>query len=135
MVLFIPNENIFTFIQENAPASRLRSFRDSKDPIGFSKELWAEMAELGWAGTTLPEEFGGMGLGYVELGAILEECGRTLTAHPIVSSVVLAAECLLRGGTATQREQHLPAVGAGDRLHLEREIVDAPCQHTGGPEP
>ena len=104
------------FIERESPISELRRLRDSQDPAGLDRALWKEMAELGWAGVTFPEDVGGMDLGYLELGAILEECGRTLTAQPIVSSIALAGECLLRGGSESQRQEHLTAVAAGDRL-------------------
>ncbi len=74
------------------------------------------MAELGWAGIVLPEEFGGAGLGYAELGIVLEECGRTLTATPLVSTSLLGGNAVLLGGNETQRKEILPAVAKGERI-------------------
>jgi alkylation response protein AidB-like acyl-CoA dehydrogenase len=104
------------FIEEKSPVSELRRLRDSKDPDGIDRALWTEMAELGWAGVTLPEDLGGMELGWLELGVLFEECGRTLTAHPLLSTVALAGECIRRGGSDTQRKEQLAPVAAGERL-------------------
>ena len=56
----------------------LRALRDAKDETASSRKLWKEMAELGWAGITLPEAYGGSGLGFAELGIVLEEAGRRI---------------------------------------------------------
>ena len=71
------------------------------------------MAELGWAGIVLPEELGGAELGYAELGLVLEECGRTLAATPLVSTVLLGANALLLAGNGTQQKDLLGAVAQG----------------------
>ena len=68
------------FIQDKAPVTAFRKLRDTNDGDGFDRALWKEMAELGWAGIIIPEEFGGSGFGYTGLGVILEEAGRTLLA-------------------------------------------------------
>ncbi len=104
------------FIEAKSPVSELRRLRDGADATGFDRSLWKEMAELGWAGVVYPEEFGGMDLGYIELGQVMEEAGRTLTAHPILSSVVLAGGCVQRGGNETQRKDVLSAIASGERL-------------------
>lgn len=104
------------FIADNSPVAALRQLRDSADPSGIDRVLWKQMAELGWSGVTLPEEFGGMELGWLELGVLFEECGRTLTAHPLLSTVALAGECIARGGSDTQKREQLAPVAAGERL-------------------
>ena len=104
------------FIQEKSPVAELRRLRDEVDATGFDSALWKEMAELGWAGVVYPEEFGGMDLGYLELGQLFEECGRTLAPHPLLSTVALAGGCVLEGGNETQRKEILTAVASGDRL-------------------
>jgi alkylation response protein AidB-like acyl-CoA dehydrogenase len=103
-------------IQDRAPVSHLRALRDAADPTGFSRALWSEMAALGLAGITLPAEHGGAGLGYAELGIVLEEQGRTLCPSPMISTVLLGASALQLGGSAAQRAEVLPAVAAGDRI-------------------
>lgn len=104
------------FIEQKSPVSELRRLRDTADPDGIDRALWKEMAELGWAGVTFPEDLGGMELGFVELGQLLEECGRTLTAQPLLSTVALAGECIRRAGSDSQKKEQLAPVAAGDRL-------------------
>ena len=77
----------------------MRELRDSEDASGFSRALWKEMAEMGWPGILLPEEFGGAGMGYGELGVVLEECGRVLAPEPFVSTVLLGGTAILLGGS------------------------------------
>jgi alkylation response protein AidB-like acyl-CoA dehydrogenase len=104
------------FVAERAPVSHLRALRDSKDRDGFSRALWREMAELGWAGIIHPERFGGIELGYAELGVVLEECGRTLVPEPFLSTVVLGGELVRRGAPADRQEEILSGVCKGDTL-------------------
>ncbi|HEY0850904.1 MAG TPA: acyl-CoA dehydrogenase family protein [Bradyrhizobium sp.] len=103
-------------ISDNAPVSHLRALRDSKDATGFSRELWKSFAEMGFSGLLVPEEFGGSGLGCVEAGVIMEEIGRTLMPSPFLSTGVLAASALLRGGSAAQKVEYLPKISAGSLL-------------------
>jgi alkylation response protein AidB-like acyl-CoA dehydrogenase len=102
------------FVTEHSPVKELRRLRDSNDPVGFSRELWSQMAELGWAGIVLPEEFGGAELGYAELGIVLEECGRTLAATPLLSTVLLGANALLLAGNGSQKKELLHKVAKGE---------------------
>lgn len=104
------------FIVERAPASRLRVFRDSHDAIGFSREIWEEMADLGWLGLQIPEQYGGLGLGFFDLCVVLEESGRELMPEPFLSTLLLGAQTLLLGGTDTQKRALLPGVAAGTIL-------------------
>src|SRR6478672_10532913 len=97
-------------ISDKAPVSHLRSLRDSKDPTGFSKELWHSFAEMGFAGLLVPEEFGGSALGCVEVGVVMEEIGRTLMPSPFLSTGVLAASALSRGGSSAQKSAYLPQI-------------------------
>jgi acyl-CoA dehydrogenase len=104
------------FAAERTPVSQLRKLRDDLDPIGFSREVWKEMAEMGWAGVLVPEEYGGVGFGFVGAGLIASEIGRNLSATPLLSSAVLAVTALVRGGTPAQKETLLPAIAGGDLL-------------------
>jgi len=113
------------FVTEHSPVKELRRLRDANDPVGFSRELWRQMAELGWAGIVLPEELGGADLGFAELGIVLEECGRTLTATPFVSTVLLGANALLLAGSATQKKELLHAVAKG-QLVLAFALQEGP---------
>lgn len=102
------------FLDEKAPVAALRKLRDSNDATGFSRDLWKEMAEMGWAGILIEEEFGGADFGFVGAGVIAEEMGRTLTASPFLSTSILAATALKKFGSKAQKEAHLPAIAAGD---------------------
>jgi len=103
-------------MRERAPVTELRRLRDSRDPDGFSRAVWQEMAKLGFAGIALPEAYGGGGLGFAELGLLLEEAGRTLAATPLLATAVLGAGALLLGGSDEQRRALLPGVAAGRTL-------------------
>ncbi|KRR01113.1 acyl-CoA dehydrogenase family protein [Bradyrhizobium valentinum] len=103
-------------ISDKAPVSHLRSLRDSKDETGFSRDLWKAFAEMGFSGLLVPENFGGSGLGYVEAGVVMEEIGRTLMPSPFLSTAVLAASALARGGNEAQKSAHLPDIADGSLL-------------------
>ena len=103
-------------ISDKAPVSHLRHLRDSRDATGFSRDLWKTFAEMGFAGLLVPEEFGGSGLGCVEVGIVMEEIGRTLMPSPFLPTAVLAVSALSRGGSAAQKAEHLPKISAGSLL-------------------
>ncbi len=103
-------------ISDKAPVSHLRQLRDSKDATGFSRDLWKAFAEMGFAGLLVPENFGGSGLGCVEAGVVMEEIGRTLMPSPFLSTAVLAASALARGGSEAQKSAHLPKIADGSLL-------------------
>src|ERR1700719_315825 len=103
-------------ISDKAPVSHLRQLRDAKDATGFSRDLWRAFAEMGFAGLLVPENFGGSGLGCVEAGVVMEEIGRTLMPSPYLSTAVLAASALSRGGSAAQKSAHLPKIADGSLL-------------------
>ncbi len=106
-------ETVRDFVREKAPVKHLRQLRDTNDKVGFSRDLWKEMADLGWAGIILPEEHGGSGLGYAELGILLEECGRTLVPEPFLSTVVLGAELIQKGASEAQQKEILGGIAEG----------------------
>jgi alkylation response protein AidB-like acyl-CoA dehydrogenase len=95
---------------------RIRALRDGADPDGFSRDLWREMAGLGWLGILLPEAYGGAGLGYRELMVVMEELGRGLMPEPMLSTVLLGSNAILLGGSEAQRAEHLTKVASGERL-------------------
>jgi acyl-CoA dehydrogenase len=104
------------FLAENATVSHLRELRDSGSERGFSDEVWQQMAEMGWAGIAIPEEFGGLGYGYAGLGLVLEQVGRNLSPSPLQSTVLVAATVISELGSAAQKENLLPAIAAGQSL-------------------
>ncbi len=109
-------QTVRDFVGRRSSLKRIRALRDAGDPDGFSRDLWREMAELGWVGIVLPEAHGGLGLGYRELAIVMEELGRGLMPEPMLSTVLLGANAILLGGTEAQRAAHLPAVASGERL-------------------
>jgi len=117
------------FFREQAPVSRLRKMRDEKKN-GRDPELWREIAALGFAGVIVPEEFGGAGLGFVALGAVIEEAGRTLVASPLHSSAVAGASALMLAGTEAQKKTWLPKIASGEVIATL--AVDEAAHHAPG---
>src|ERR1039458_2305601 len=108
-------DSVKAFLSERAPVAHLRKLRDSRDAVGFDRQLWPQFAEQGYSAILVPEAHGGLGLGAVEAGIIGEALGRTLTPTPFLSTAVLAARTLARAGSQAQQTQLLPAIAAVDR--------------------
>jgi alkylation response protein AidB-like acyl-CoA dehydrogenase len=106
-------DSVRSFLRENAPVEHLRRLRDSGDSQGFSTDVWRSFVELGFAGILLPEQFGGLGLGFVEVGVVMEEIGRNLSPAPFLSTSVLAATSLVRGGSEAHKAKYLPEIARG----------------------
>ncbi|MFT6011299.1 MAG: alkylation response protein AidB-like acyl-CoA dehydrogenase [Candidatus Azotimanducaceae bacterium] len=104
------------FCTSNTPIIQLRKLRDEKSETGFDTGTWQQMVELGWTGITIPEDFGGLGFGYMGMGVVLEECGRTLTASPLWATAVVGSSAILHGGTDAQKNELLPQIAAGELL-------------------
>jgi alkylation response protein AidB-like acyl-CoA dehydrogenase len=104
-----------SFIQEQSPVKRLRAVRDA-DKDGFDANLWKEMVDMGWTGILVPEEYGGSGLGYVGLGVVLEETGRTLAPSPLLSTALTGAAALLLGASDAQKKKWLPKIVDGSAI-------------------
>lgn len=98
------------YLADRSPVSELRRLRDSKDKDGFSRELWSGMKDLGWTGILVDEAHGGSDFGHVGMALVCEEMGRTLTASPFLSTAVMAATALRRGGSEEQKKKWLPAI-------------------------
>ncbi|MBM3226425.1 MAG: acyl-CoA dehydrogenase family protein, partial [Candidatus Tectomicrobia bacterium] len=94
------------FLAENCPISLVRQLME--DERGYKPELWKDMADLGWLGLAFPEAYGGQGLGFVDLTVILEEMGAALLPSPFFSSVLLAGQAILLGGSEAQKQAYLP---------------------------
>ncbi|HYJ31045.1 MAG TPA: acyl-CoA dehydrogenase family protein [Allosphingosinicella sp.] len=98
---------------EGSVANQLRKYRDIGCKDGFGHALWKQFAELGLTGILIDEADGGLGLGHVEAGIVLEEIGRNLTPSPFLITAVAVVEALR--GTA-QRERWLPGILAGETV-------------------
>lgn len=119
------------FLAKNSPVDALRKLRDDNDPQGYTQTLWEEMATMGWASIILPETYGGLEFGFLGLGVVLEETGRTLTASPLMASGVVGASAVLLGGNESQKQTLLPAIAAGNltlALALEESHHHRPTQ-------
>lgn len=103
------------FCTNNTPITQMRKLRDDKDESGFDRDTWSQMVELGWAGITIPEEFGGLGFGYMGMGVVMEECGRTLTCSPLLATTV-GVSAIVAGGSDDQKSDLLPQVASGELL-------------------
>jgi alkylation response protein AidB-like acyl-CoA dehydrogenase len=101
------------FFAKHAPVAALRKLRDTRDPVGYAPDLWQQMAEMGWASIILPEVYGGLDFGFMGMGVVLEESGRTLTASPLFASAVVGASAILLGGNEAQKQTLLPDIAGG----------------------
>ena len=102
------------FLNSQAPVETLRKLRDDSDPLGYAQDLWQQMAEMGWASIILPEAYGGLEFGFMGLGVVLEETGRTLTASPLLASAVVGASAILLAGSEEQKQALLPSIASGE---------------------
>ena len=118
------------FCNNNAPITQLRALRDNNSALGFDADTWQKMIDLGWAGITIPEDFGGLSFGFLGLGVVMEACGRTLSASPLLSTTV-GASAILRGGTEEQKHDLLPQVADGELL-LALALEETPHHHPYG---
>lgn len=101
--------------EEGAINKQLRHWRDRDCKDGFGHELWKQFGEMGFTGILVPEEDGGLGMGHVEAGIVLEEIGRNLTPSPFLTSSVLAATALGQGSNDL-RARYLPGLVAGESV-------------------
>src|SRR5712672_3863268 len=102
------------FLAEKCPAKAVRTVLDGKEP--YDRELWKGLADMGFLGVAIPEQFGGAGAGHLELCVIAEEIGRSLAPVPFSSTVYLAAEAILLAGSEVQKQKWLPKIAAGEAI-------------------
>ena len=105
-----------TWTQAQSPVAKFRALRDSGTPLRFDPAVYAEMAAMGWTGVIIPEAYGGSGFGYLGMGLILEETGRTLTASPLLASALAAASAVMLGGTEAQKQSQLTPIASGQSI-------------------
>ncbi|MEH6791434.1 acyl-CoA dehydrogenase family protein [Parasphingorhabdus sp.] len=103
------------FMKGEAPVAHLREFRDKQCKDGFSHALWKQFAEMGFTGILIGEDEGGLGMGHVEAGVVLEEIGRNLTPSPFLTTAVAGVEALNAGGKAL-RDKYFPGILSGDTV-------------------
>ncbi|HEX3431307.1 MAG TPA: acyl-CoA dehydrogenase family protein [Rhizomicrobium sp.] len=100
------------FLGGRCPPRRVRAVLESD--AGYDRDLWKSIAGMGWLGTAIPESWGGLGLGALELCVIAEELGRVLAPVPFSSTVSLFAEALLLSGSEQQKQRYLPRLAQGE---------------------
>lgn len=105
-------ETVSSFVRKESPVSRARKLRE--DPLGYAKQTWRHMGELGWLGIMYPEAAGGFGGSFVDAALIIEQLGTQLVPEPFVPSVVLGGTALSEAGTDEQRERFLAPAIAGE---------------------
>jgi alkylation response protein AidB-like acyl-CoA dehydrogenase len=101
------------FLTNECPSSFVRKMVEHE--TAYDKDLYAHMAQLGWMGIAIPEEFGGQGMTYVDLAVLLEEMGRALVPGPFFASVCMAAPAILQAGSDDQKKALLPAIASGEK--------------------
>jgi len=100
------------FLEESSGSEQVRKAMESE--LGYEPSLWEQMgSELGWTSVHIPEEYGGLGMGYVELVALMEVMGESLVCAPFFSSIALGANALIEGGSEEQKQEWLPALAEG----------------------
>jgi acyl-CoA dehydrogenase len=102
------------FLKDRCPTTTVREVLEGDEP--FARDLWKSIVEMGWTAAALPEAYGGIGMGYLELCVIAEELGRAVAPVPFSSSVYLFAEAVLAAGSEAQKSEHLTAVAEGRRI-------------------
>ncbi len=100
------------FLENECPKKLVRDMMD--DEKGYSPELWQKMAELGWQGLAFPEQYGGVGMSFLDLAVLLEEMGRALVPGPFVPTVVLAGRTILAAGSEEQKKESLTRIAGGE---------------------
>jgi acyl-CoA dehydrogenase len=102
------------FLSERCAPVVVRRSLDGQET--YAADLWREIAEMGWIGAAIPEEFGGAGLGYEGLCVLAEEMGRAVAPVPFASTAYLAAEAILTAGSDAQRNEYLPKLADGSLI-------------------
>ncbi|OPF94281.1 acyl-CoA dehydrogenase family protein [Rhodopseudomonas palustris] len=102
------------FLAEKCPPKAVRAVLEGK--ADYDRDLWKGLAEMGFLGVAIPEEYGGTGAGHLELCVIAEELGRVLAPVPFSSTVYLAAEALLLAGSEEQKQKWLPKISSGEAI-------------------
>lgn len=115
-------ESVASFVKKEHSFDRLRELR--KEPLGYSKETWKKMAELGWMGLTYPEEYGGLELDFAFVMVLLEEFGKGLLPEPWISNILLGGNLILLAGSESQKQEILPGVVYGDLMITAAYLED-----------
>jgi alkylation response protein AidB-like acyl-CoA dehydrogenase len=102
------------FLTDNFPKKVVKELEESES--GYSTELWKQIAELGWMGLALPEEYGGGGMSFLDLSVLLEEMGRACLPGPYFSTVVLGGLTMADIGSEEQKQKYMPKIASGETI-------------------
>ena len=102
------------FLQAECPDTYVREMEE--DERGYTPEMWQKVAEQGWLGLIFPEEYGGVGLSYLDLSVLLEETGRALLPGPFFSTVVMGGMAIMDAGSEEQKQELLPQISEGQLI-------------------
>ena len=102
------------FLTDKCSKSFVKQMEESE--TGYSRELWQEMAELGWMGLAFPEKYGGGDMSSLDLAVLLEEMGRACLPGPFFSAVVLGGLSILDVGSEEQKQEYLPKLISGEKI-------------------
>jgi len=116
-------ESAREFLAGECPMTYVRQMME--DQRGFSDKQWRKMAELGWTGLVVPEEFGGAGLSMVDMVVVLEEMGKVVMPGPFFASAVLGGLAIALGGTAEQKGRYLAALAAGEKRATLAQVEES----------
>ncbi|RPJ63887.1 MAG: acyl-CoA dehydrogenase [Dehalococcoidia bacterium] len=117
------------FLVKECPKSMTRELE--KDKKGYGVDTWRRVAELGWIGLVLPEQYGGSGAGFMDLVILMEEIGRNILPGPFFSTVALAALPIMEYGSDEQKARYLPPIARGEKiwtLALNEVCADSSCR-------
>jgi acyl-CoA dehydrogenase len=106
--------NVRRFFERACPISRVRTLIDSD--ASHDADLWKQVSEQGFLAAAIPEQWGGVGAGHLELCLVAEEAGRVLAPLPAVSSIYQGAELILLAGSEAQKQAWLPRLASGDAI-------------------
>ncbi len=108
-------QTVRRFLDDKSPETEVRRLMETTE--GYDEAVWKQMGqELGLQSIAIPEEYGGQGFSFIELGIVLEEMGRVLLCAPYFSSIVLAANAILAAGTEAQCKELLPDIASGEKI-------------------
>jgi len=102
------------FLEKEEAVKRARNVLEGEQ--SYDEDLWSQIVEMGFTATTIPEEYGGLGLGYLELCVIAEELGRSLAPTPFSSSVYMATEAIIQGIDDSVKQAYLPGLANGEKI-------------------
>ena len=122
-------EQVRRFLDDRAALTEVRKWMKSEP--GHSPDLWREMAELGWVGLSVPESYGGVGLGILDLTVVLEEMGRSLFPSPLISNT-LTQKILLAAGSEDLKRRWLPSLADGTKCGALAILDENDCLDTTG---